>query len=152
MNQPLSHDSFSDRVASLARISRKPKTGFLMDHVLVTRIVIVAAFIAALFLADGMSRDYASVTFHLGKESRAFQGEIVTGMTVLDALNAATLAGKITLQFSLDEHGTVHILDLGGAHPAEDQIRIMVNGERIPTAKIGSTTLRAHDRVEVTTP
>lgn len=149
MNQASSPNSSSE-AATLVRAGSSK--GFAVNHALIAQIILVAVFIGALFVLDGLTRNYATLTLQLGSQERMFQGEVVPGMTLLDALNASALAGQIPLQFFIDQNNRTRIVTIG-SYPeasANSNMQFFVNDRRIPLETIHTVPINARDRIDVT--
>jgi hypothetical protein len=149
MNQIPSSGSSSEPSAALVRTGSKG--GFALDHALIAQIILVAVFIGTLFVLDGLSRNYATLTLQVGSQQRMFQGEVVPGMTLLDALNASALAGRIPLQFLIDQNNKTKIIVLGSfGEVVDEKIQFFVNQRLIPLEAIHTVPINARDRIDVT--
>lgn len=81
---------------------------------------------------------------------RAFEGEVVNGMTVLDALDASALAGNINFRYEIDtESNEVHIVTLDGYSETKTSrnATLFVNLVRVDIGKIHSIHLNSGDRI-----
>lgn len=81
---------------------------------------------------------------------RAFEGEVVNGMTVLDALDASALAGNINFRYEIDtKSNEVHIVTLDGYSETKTSRNAMLflNLVRVNIAKIHSIPLSSGDRI-----
>jgi hypothetical protein len=91
----------------------------------------------------------ATMVIHFNDANRAFEGEVVEGMTVLDALSASAAAGQIMANFRLSENGDVQISQIDGHTSDEWQFSFSVNGNKIPTEDLNRHTLAPGDVVEL---
>lgn len=148
MNQKSSSDSSSKTSATLVRAGFKG--GFSIDHGLIAQIILVAVFIGTLFVLDGLSRNYATLTLQVGTQQRMFQGEVVPGMTLLDALNASAMAGHVPLEFFIDQNNKTRIVALDSyAEVPEEKIQFFVNQRLIPLEAIHTVPVNARDQIDV---
>lgn len=149
MNQKPSSGSSSEPAAILIRTGSK--RSFAVDHALIAQIILVAVFVGALFVLDGLSRNHATLTLQVGSQQRMFQGEVVPGMTLLDALNASALAGHIPLKFFIDQNNKTRIVSIDSySEVMDDKIQFFVNERLIPLEAIHTVPVNARDEIEVT--
>ncbi|MDP2647890.1 MAG: hypothetical protein Q8P35_01450 [Candidatus Yanofskybacteria bacterium] len=93
----------------------------------------------------------ATLVFDLGNQSRTFKGDVVQNMTVLDALNAASIAGNITFQFVVDENNGIRViaLDQYTFSAGADGLIIFKNDERLELSRLNQIIIRPNDRITV---
>ena len=83
---------------------------------------------------------------------RAFEGEVINGMTVLDALDASAVAGDISFHYEIDRTShELHIITLDGylANKTSKTAMLFLNLVRIDMAKIHSIPVNSGDRILV---
>src|SRR3989344_5253552 len=81
---------------------------------------------------------------------RAFEGEVVGGMTVLDALDASALAGNINFKYEIDrKNNELHIITLDGysATKTSRDAMLFLNLVRVDISKIHAIPLSFGDRI-----
>ncbi|MDO8496011.1 MAG: hypothetical protein Q7S43_00980 [bacterium] len=81
---------------------------------------------------------------------RAFEGEVVGGMTVLDALDASALAGNINFKYEIDRKSNeLHIITLDGysATKTPREAMLFLNLVRVDISKIHAIPLSFGDRI-----
>lgn len=81
---------------------------------------------------------------------RAFEGEVVGGMTVLDALDASALAGNINFKYEIDrKNNELHIITLDGysATKTSRDAMLFLNLVRVDISKIHAISLSFGDRI-----
>ena len=89
----------------------------------------------------------AHLVLDFGSSQRVFEGQVVSGMTVLDALNASVIAGGIPLQFTIQD-GQARIVEIDGYQNGRP-IRVFLNGQSIDPSSIHSLPIMAQDEVVV---
>lgn len=106
------------------------------------------------FFAD-ISKNEASLFFDFDNMKRAFAGEVMDNMTILDALNAAVAAGKIKLIYKVDEKNNTEIIELDGHSLDLDinkkQINFYLNSQKINQNEINKINIRPGDKIIVKT-
>jgi len=107
----------------------------------------ILASAAIFFLPHPQS---AHLKLYIGEQERAFKGEVIRDMTVLDALNASAVAGNVPLQFMV-ESGRTKILNLGGLSRANisEQLLVFRNGQRISPSVLNKEPVSAGDEITV---
>lgn len=120
-----------------------------------TQIAIAAAFILVglgwYYLA---SANTAQLTIDFGNnQRRAFKGQLVSGMTVLDALNASVLAGKIPMAFEMAQD-KIKIISLDDHRNVTEDPRVSfkVNNQVINASDINHIMVQPKDKIEVKLP
>lgn len=106
-------------------------------------VLFVAGLLGFLFPEPGQAR----LVLDFGTYQRFFEGEVISGMTVLDALNASAWAGQIPLEFSIEE-GQAVILELDG-HRDTVPVAVMLNGQPVDPAEIHAIPVRARDEITI---
>jgi hypothetical protein len=152
------YSSDGDTGDSVELVAKKKKTTKrlrdatrrLMDNIIVWQIVAVVVLVAALLVFEELNRKTATLTIDIDGEKRTFQGEIVEGMTMLDALNASVLAGGIKLQFAIEDNGA-KILEFDGyvSEEANSDVYFYLNSEVMSIYEINKAFLRKDDHVLV---
>lgn len=108
-------------------------------------IVLVIGFL----FAEQWFNNKAKLVLQVGNQERVFEGEVVRGMTVLDAFNAAMLAGNINLQFAVQNDQT-RILELDGiANLTPQNMVFYINSERIDSQRLNKVTVQPQDEIVV---
>jgi len=106
-------------------------------------VLVVAGFMVILFPAQSD----AHLVIDFGSSQRSFEGQVVSGMTVLDALNASVVAGGIPLQFIIQD-GQARIVEIDGYNNSQP-IAVFLNGQQIDPSGIHSLPIRAQDEVVI---
>lgn len=95
----------------------------------------------------------AYLEFYLGEQKRAFEGEIVDGMTVLDAVSAAALAGNLIFKYTVDPlKNETSILAIDGYDRKEDPGKTTVfylNSEKVESGKLHTIVVKPGDMIMV---
>ena len=89
----------------------------------------------------------AYLVLDFGSSQRVFEGQVVSGMTVLDALNASVVAGGIPLQFTIQD-GQARIVEIDG-YQGGQPITVFLNGQPIDPSGIHSLPISAQDEVVI---
>lgn len=97
------------------------------------------------------SRDLAHLEINIGNNRRAFEGEIIEGMTVLEAIQASALAGNIIFQYTADGNGRLVITSLDGYElkKSDQPLSFFLNNKKIDSAKIHSTLINGGDTMVI---
>lgn len=98
------------------------------------------------------SHDVAYLEVNIDGARRAFEGEVVDGMTVLDALDASALAGNINFQYEIDRKSNelrITTLDGYSASKAPKTATFFLNLVRVDAGRIHSIVVNSGDRILV---
>ena len=91
-----------------------------------------------------------SLIFEDGELSRMFEGEVIEGMTILQALVASTGAGKVKLEYSIDPENKVTIKALNGyAKMLDRKMVFYLNNLKINSEDINRVVIQGGDRIEI---
>lgn len=84
-------------------------------------------------------------------KGRIFQGEVVAGMTIFDALIASSEAGQIKLDYDMDSDNKIKIETLNGYYDIlKDQYLVFyLNNGKIDRESIHTIEIKPGDTVEV---
>lgn len=110
--------------------------------------VIILAVLVSLAIFIKTPRPTAKLAIEFDSHSRVFEGEVIDGMTVLDALNASMVAGKIPFQFSSKDDSTEFLI-LNGAGKAPYNMQIILNDQPIDPAQINTVLVHPRDSIVV---
>ena len=134
----------SQNTFSGKRLPRRPQAGPIHSLAsLAIAVIVVAGLMAVLF----PTQSDAHLVLDFGSSQRAFEGQVVSGMTILDALNASVVAGGIPLEFTIQD-GQARIVEIDGFHESQP-IEVFLNGQPIDPSGIHSLPIRAQDEVIV---
>lgn len=106
--------------------------------------------VSKIFPEFGLSSEKtARLEIEINDQKRAFEGEVVGGMTVLDALQASVLAGNISFQYKPTNNGGLIINSLNGYNADKNARPILfyLNSVSVAAEKIGSTTISPGDTI-----
>ncbi len=79
---------------------------------------------------------------------RMFTGEVVEGMTILDALNASVAAGRTALVYTVDSSNNVTVTKINDHTAVKDKnFSFYLNDEKIATEDINRTGVRVGDKI-----
>lgn len=83
------------------------------------------------------------------QQPRIFEGEIVQGMTVLDAIQASTAAGNIRFSYSFDNE-KVKLSEINGYDGlSNEEVSIYLNAEKVDTDAINSISIKDGDEIKI---
>lgn len=96
------------------------KLFFKKRHLIEIASIVVLLILASIFKitvnnlknTENGGSNLATLAINLDNLKRSFEGEVVEGMTVLDALNMAMAVGKIKLNYALDDKNQVRIMEI----------------------------------------
>ncbi len=93
----------------------------------------------------------ATLILSLDNQKRTFEGEIIEGMTILDALNLSTSVGDIKFHYSIQDNGKVKVMAVDDHFIASSfgKLSIFLNSQPIKPSDINKVTIRAGDSVEI---
>ena len=122
-------------------------------HTLYLQIIVASAFVALIvFLSWGSSVNKATLILDLTSGHRTFQGQVVTGMTVFDALKLALDAGSLELKVKEDPDAPrVFVIDTRHPTSIEEVSKVMVNSHQVTVGQMSSLNLNPGDRILVVT-
>lgn len=131
-------------------------TGFFKETLFV-QVALAVIFVAVLgffnwslnILNPSPEQQYASLVLTHEGETRKFEGEVVEGMTILDALNASTAAGNIELQYQLNADGSAKINQVNGYLSEDKKAYFYLNKSEIKPEEVGRVAIKGGDTVEV---
>lgn len=83
----------------------------------VLSVVVYAGF---LLISEPVESKYAKVEIDSQGHKRVFEGEVIDGMTVFQALQAATLAGNLSFAYTLDPESNKLIVKSINGYTADD--------------------------------
>ena len=132
-------------------------SNFFSKKIFISTILIIVFSALIIFILFNLSLDKelgtsktASLILNIGGNKREFQGQIISGMTILDALLVSTQAGEINLKYSLNNDNQTTIFELNN-HKIyfQDQINFYLNSKKIKTEDINKVKLDNSDIVEI---
>lgn len=114
------------------------------------QIIAVLGVLGFLYLISP-TKGEATLIFDLGNQSRTFKGDVVRDMTILDALNAASIAGNITFQFVVDGDNSTKVIALDQYTFDADTSGLFIfkNNERLELSHINRIIIQPNDRITV---
>ena len=115
--------------------------------ILITVLITIAWFFRFSFLVSDNQQNigHASIIFHFAKQDRRFEGDIVSGMTVLDGFTAATQAGSMSMRYQFSKSGNLISVAIAGQKIS----RIAKHGKSIPVKDLVKTPLGDKDNFEI---
>jgi hypothetical protein len=122
------------------------------NHIIFYQFGFLAVLVVVIFFvrfSGSTNEGVADLTLDMGDYKREFQGPVVDGMTVLDALNASVLAGGINFKFALTEEKT-EIIEINDHGKIGDyNLDFYLNSQRIDDSEINKISIKPEDRVLV---
>ena len=93
----------------------------------------------------------ATLTIDFGNNKRAFQGEVVNDMTILDVLNMAKIAGGVVIEYSINSSGEVSILKIGDYLNDTDgqSFHFYLNSKEVNSRDLASKEVGPGDNVSI---
>lgn len=125
---------------------------FLVKVVLIIVGIGILSFIKLSFnLANNNTPGLATLFINLETEKRFFEGEVVKDMTILDALSAAVLVGKIKFNYAIDKSGNVNVAEIDGQTNgiANKHFVFYLNSNKIAVKDLNKKEIRGGDEIEI---
>lgn len=130
------------------------------NEILFAQIALVIILVMTVILIDVSFRQndlftgntaQASLLINFENKQRLFEGEVVSGMTILDALQAAAAAGQIKLKYSIGEDNSVEIAEINDHinYTADKAFNFYLNGVRINAKNINQISIQNGDKIEI---
>jgi hypothetical protein len=119
---------------------------------LVGIIVLIWSVVSFLNIPGVTSREATLIlAFENEGKGRMFTGEVVDGMTILEALIASSEAGQIELKYSLDPNNGAKITGLNGYYSDSSgkNMVINLNENRISEREIYKVVIKPGDKIEI---
>src|SRR3989344_2138803 len=127
----------------------------IFDSLLVVVILILIFILAYSFDPEifwSPNNHTAYLEVNVNGTKRAFEGEVVNGMTVLDALDASTLAGNINFKYEIDKKShKLRIVTFDGysVNQTSKSTTLFLNLVRVDIGNIHSIPINSGDRILV---
>ena len=132
-----------------------------INNTLVVQVIFIVAAATAILLFERFSSKELPVGFDTSKEAallvdfdnmrRMFAGEVVEGMTVLDALNASVAAGQIKLKYDVDDGNDTKISEIDDHTVNSDtQFTFRINSRELDSSELNKTQIQPGDKVTIT--
>lgn len=142
--------SNKNSASSVVSYKNSPGLGGVLAIVLIS--LLSAGILTALTFNMPQTKQQATLVLALenGKQTRMFQGEVVEGMTVFQALVASSMAGDIKLEYSFDSQNRVIINRLNG-YSREDgkELVFYLNDSKINAGGISRIIIKGGDIVKI---
>lgn len=118
--------------------------------------VVLAVLLALISINFKLNRAYIGeamlyLVFENDNRGRMFRGEVVDGMTILEALHASSQAGNISFNYFIDSDGRVVIKSIDGysADSSKKSLVFYLNHSRIKPENIHSVVIKPGDLIKV---
>lgn len=100
---------------------------------------------------DNNSKPEASLYIDFDNMKRTFQGEVVEGMTLLDALNAAVAAGNIDIEYVVDRENNIVLSQINDHRMEKNRkFKFFVNNQEVSIQDINKTSVHSGDQIKIT--
>ena len=87
-----------------------------------------------------------------GDNKRVFEGEVVDGMTILEAMNVSALAGNITFKYTIDGIDNklkIHTLNGYLSNQEDEVIDVYLNSSKVDLGQIHMITIKPGDIISI---
>jgi len=128
---------------------------------IVAQIIFVIVIVSGIFIFDrfygtessvlkDVSKNEATLFIDFDNMQRIFKGEVSGEMTVLDALNASVIAGKMKLYYVVDGNNNTTVTEIND-HVAEEgrEFRFYINNKIINTKDLNKTSVSPGDEITI---
>lgn len=114
--------------------------------------ILIAGLLLIAIVRANPYEDHASVLIDFGDARRMFEGEVMQGMTVLDALNASVIAGNIPFRFMISRDQTKILTIDGHEDPLGTRPDVYMNGRAVDARVLHRTYINPQDAITVKLP
>ena len=132
---------------------------FKKQHLIEIASIVVLLLLASVFKitvdtlkdAGDDGNSLATLAVNFDNLKRSFEGEVVEDMTVLDALNMAMAAGKIKLNYSLDNKNQTWVMEINDHlnKVGNQHFAFFLNDEQIDSKNLNKVHLKAGDSIVI---
>jgi len=135
----------------------KPFTGFFKETLFV-QVLLVAIFVVIVIFSSwsfkglpkaSKDNNLATLVISLKSGERMFQGEVVEGMTILDALIVSSSTGNIRLNYETDNNGAIDVTEINGHNKDSINFVYYLNDSMIGAEDINKINLKAGDYIKI---
>lgn len=139
-----------DFIASRKINPRKVRDSFFIGLSLVGAIFLVS-LVAVFFNSFKTKEATLLLAFENNGQGRMFTGEVVSGMTILDALLVSSEAGQIKLGYHPEQDGKLVIEELDGytAGTSGKELVFYLNKGKVSVQEINRVAIHPGDKIEV---
>lgn len=134
--------------------------GISINKTLATQIIFVVAVASVILIFEKLSDKEPFAEFDKSKEAallvdfdnikRMFAGEVIGGMTILDALNASVAAGQIKLTYYVDSDNNTRVKEINDHTTNRDiQFTFYINSRKIDQSELNKTPIRPGDKITI---
>lgn len=131
----------------------------LSNNILAAQIILIIIATGAIFLFERFFdkepfaadlENGAALFIDFDNMQRMFTGEIVNGMTVLDALNASVAAGQINLRYYVDERNNTRVAEINDHNTdGKTQFTFYINAKKIDASELNKTHIQPGDKITI---
>lgn len=113
-------------------------------------IIFEKLFNGKLFLVNEKSKKEATLMIDFKNMQRIFEGETVENMTILDALNASVVAGKIELTYVVDNSNNTNVTKINDHAATKDEVfSFYLNRKKVNAADINKAYIYPGDKITI---
>jgi len=128
---------------------------------IVVQIILVIVVASAIFVFDrfygkessvfkNVSKNEAALFIDFDNLQKVFAGEVVDGMTILDALNASAVAGQIKFVYYVDSDNNTKITEINDhAANGDAQFIFYINSRKLDPSELNKTQVKAGDKITI---
>ena len=103
-----------------------------------------------LSLNNGDIRGEATLLIDFDNMRRMFEGEVVGKMTVLDALNASVVAGKIKFRYIVNSDNDTTVTEINDHTTSKDtQFNFYLNSRKMDSSELNKTNIKPGDKITI---
>ena len=127
----------------------------------IAQLILIIVIVSGIFVFDkfyskelsvfrNISKNEAALFVNFDNMKKVFSGEVVDGMTVLDALNASVAAGQIRLVYYVDSDNNTKITEINDHEANEEaQFTFYVNSRKLSSSELNKTRIKAGDKITI---
>ncbi len=133
----------------------------IFNNTVAVQIIFVVGVASAIFLFESIlnkespafknvPKNEAALFIDLGNVERVFTGEVVDGMTLLDALNTSVAAGQIKLTYYVDSSNNTKINEINDhTLSGNTQFTFYLNSRKLDPSNLNKTQIKPGDKIMV---
>lgn len=140
-------------------MSSKKFLNTFTKNTLVIQIIFIVAIVTGVIIYERFSNEdslkimgenEAALFIDFDNMKRAFAGEVISGMTVLDALNASVAAGKIKLTYHVDKNNNTKVTEINDHKATSDtKFTFYINSKKLDQNKLNKTSIQPGDKITI---
>jgi hypothetical protein len=100
---------------------------------------------------DNKTSNLATLAINFETLQKYFEGDVIEGMTILDALNMAVSAGNLKLNYIIDKSGNVSVVEIDGYTNGTNNKYFVfyLNSAKVPTEDLNKQIIHGGDKIEI---